>query len=225
MKKFIQENNYPALLNKDPKVENVIDLMSRNSIPFLPIIDFENADWNSMYKEAKNLSKLYVHHRAGASQGWQSLCIHGLSSVHTDHHPYYGFPDRETAPYRWTDIADWCPTITKFFKQTFDYDQYARIRIMKLCAGGYIHPHQDVEDITEARLGPINIALNNPDECKFYMKDIGYLPFKQGRVIKLNLYNQHCVMNNSDQDRYHLIVHGKAGKSWRERIWNSYLQL
>lgn len=225
MKEFIEEYNYPAIIEKDNSITDVKQLTKTNNIPFLPIAGFENADWEAMYREAKNLSKLYVHHRSGDSQGWQSLCIHGLSSVHTDHHPYYGFPDRETAPYRWTDIADWCPTITEFFKQTFDYTEYARIRIMKLCAGGYIAPHRDVEDINEARLGPINIALNNPEQCKFYMKDVGYLPFKQGSVIKLNLFNEHCVYNNSDEDRYHLIAHGKAGASWRDRIWNSYLQL
>ena len=75
MKNFIHENNYPAMLNKDPNVENVVDLMSHNSIPFLPIVGFENTDWNAMYQEAKNLSKLYVHHRSGDSQGWQSLCM------------------------------------------------------------------------------------------------------------------------------------------------------
>lgn len=222
MQKFIEENNYPAKKYYDSQIDDNKKLFYAKNIPFLPIIGFEDTDWESMYQEAKRLEKQYVHHRASESKGWQSLCIHGLSSIHTDHHPYYGFPDRETAPYRWTDVADWCPTITNFFKNIFGYTEYARIRIMKLEAGGYIEPHQDIDNYEESKLGPINIALNNPDGCKFYMQDVGYLPFKQGSVIKLNLYNKHCVYNNSNEDRYHLIVHGKAGPTWPKRLLDSF---
>ena len=221
MKEFRDNNNYPANYKYDPSFD-LKQIRTDNNIPYLSIIDFENADWDKMHSEAKKLEDMYVHHRASESAGWQSLCIHGLSSVHTNHHPYYGFPDRASAPYRWTDIADWCPTITNFFQTMFDYDEYARIRIMKLCAGGFIAPHRDVEDINEAHIGPTNIALNNPENCKFYMENIGYLPFEQGSVLKLNLHYRHCVYNDSNEDRYHIIVHGKMGNSWNDRLIRSY---
>lgn len=222
MDKFIEQYNYPAKQVYDQNIDSIDKLYSAKNIPFLPIAGFENAKWEKMLKEAKSLSDQYVTHRAKESDGWQSLCIHGLSSVHTDHHSRYGFPDRNNAPYKWTDISNFCPTITRFFKKSFGYNLYDRIRIMKLRPGGYIDLHQDVFDLDEARLGPINIALNNPEDCKFYMEDIGYLPFQQGSVIMLNLYNKHCVYNNSNDDRYHLIVHGKKDKTWPDRLWNSY---
>jgi hypothetical protein len=191
-------------------------------LPFLPITGFEDADWEKMHFEASRLSKHYVPHRHHESHhGWASLCIHGLSSVHTEAHHTYGF-ERENAPYRWTDVADWCPTIRDFFENRFDYHEFDRIRIMKLSPGGYIIPHKDSITEDEDHIGPTNIALNNPEDCNFYMDDIGILPFEQGRVMKLNLYNVHAVFNHSNEDRYHVIVHGRAGDSWEDRIFDSY---
>ena len=76
---------------------------------------------------------------------------------------------------------------------------------MKLEAGGYIMPHTD----GKGRIfGPFNIAINNPDGCQFVFKNDGIVPFKQGRGAFLDLGREHCVWNNSNEDRYHLIVHG-----------------
>lgn len=222
MTDFKTLNNYPANYIYDQKLDSFEKIFNSHSIPFLPIIGFENESWEEMYKEAKALSKQYVHHRASESQGWESLCIHGLSSIHTDHHTRYGYFQRENAPYKWTDVADYCPKITQFFQNKFDYVMYDRIRIMKLCAGGYIAPHRDVENYEESRIGPINIALNNPAGCKFYVDGIGYLPFKSGAVIKLNLFYKHAVYNDSNEDRYHLIVHGRMSSSWKQKILDSY---
>jgi hypothetical protein len=55
------------------------------------------------------------------------------------------------------------------------------------------------------------------------MDNIGYLPWKQGRAIKLNLFNVHAVYNQSNEDRYHMIIHGQAGDSWQNRIYQNYL--
>ena len=216
--KFVAKPKFPQDLKTGKEVH------FSNKLPFLPIVGFEDADWEKMYWEADQLKKHYVPHRHHEShRGWSSLCIHGLSSVHTEAHHTYGFPDRQDAPYRWTDVADWCPTIRDFFENRFDYSDYDRIRIMKLAPGGYIIPHKDslIED--ENHIGPTNIALNNPKDCNFYMEDIGILPFEQGSVIKLNLFNVHAVYNHSDTDRYHIIAHGRAGDSWRDRIYHSYL--
>ena len=58
-----------------------------SDMPFLPIVGFENADWDKMYHEAKSLEKHYVPNRNHEShKGWSSLCVNGLSSVHTEAH-------------------------------------------------------------------------------------------------------------------------------------------
>ena len=204
-------------------LESHQDVRRSNQIPFLPMLPYADVDWDKMYHEAKSLSQHFVPHRSHEShKGWSSLCIHGLSSVHTEHHTYYGYEEREDAPYRWTDVSTWCPTITDFFQNDFDYTQYDRIRIMKLAPGGYIVPHRDAFDEQQNKIGPTNIALNNPEGCDFIMNGAGVLPWQQGMTIKLNVFNEHCVYNDSDEDRYHIIAHGKAGDSWSNRIWHSY---
>lgn len=221
---FANRNRFKASPKLPQGLKDGREVHFSNEINFLPIIGFEDADWEQMHWEAKRLEKHYVPHRHHEShKGWSSLCIHGLSSIHTEAHSTYGFKDRKDAPYRWTDVADWCPTITKFFMRDFDYNDYDRIRIMKLSPGGYIIPHRDSLSLDECHIGPTNIALNNPEDCNFYMDDIGILPFEQGSIIKLNLYNVHAVYNHSNEDRYHIIAHGRSGDSWNARIYDSYV--
>jgi hypothetical protein len=219
---FAKRNDFAA--NK-PYPQNLTSGQEVNKSPdiaFLPIDWETEQDWQGMHEEAKRLSKHFVPHRHHEShRGWSSLCIHGLSSIHTESSHTYGFTD-DTAPWRWTDVADWCPKITDFFKNQFDYKKYFRIRIMKLAPGGYVIPHKDSLKQEENHIGPINFALNNPEGCKFYMDNVGYLPWQQGRAIKLNLYNVHAVYNDSNEDRYHVIIHGHMGPSWMDRIYNNY---
>ena len=221
---FAKRNKFVSSPKFPQDLKNGKEVRFSNQLPFLPILGFENADWDKMYCEADQLRQHYVPHRHQENhKGWNSLCIHGLSSVHTEAHHTYGYNDIKDAPFRWTDLADWCPTIRDFFKNQFDYNDYYRIRIMKLDPGGYIIPHKDSLTLGANHIGPTNIALNNPTDCNFYMEDIGILPFQQGSVIKLNLYNVHAVYNCSNEPRYHIIVHGRMGSSWYDKIYNSYL--
>jgi hypothetical protein len=220
---FAERNSYPASIKYPQNLTNGRDINMSSDIAFLPIDDWKDtADWDQMLFEAKRLQKHYVQHRSHELHaGWSSLCIHGLSSVHTESSHTYGFTDAD-APWRWTDVADWCPTIREFFKDQFDYKKYFRIRIMKLAPGGWVVPHKDSMTQEENHIGPVNVALNNPKDCDFYMDNVGILPWEQGRAIKLNLYNVHCVYNHSNEDRYHIIAHGWAGNSWTDRIYNNY---
>jgi hypothetical protein len=220
---FAERNNFEATPKYPQDLKTGNEVNWSNQIPFLPIDWETEQDWEGMHQEAKKLAKHYVVHRKHEShQGWESLVIHGITSVHTESSHTYGFTD-ETTPWRWTDISDVCPLITNFFKTQYDYKKYFRIRIMKLRPGGYVIPHKDSLTENENHIGPINLALNHPTECKFYMDNIGYLPWKQGRAIKLNLFNVHAVYNQSNEDRYHMIIHGQAGDSWQNRIYQNYL--
>ena len=103
-------------------------------------------------------------------------------------------------------------------KKCFPYKQYFRIRIMRISPGGHIWPHIDGGF---DHLGPINVALNNPEGCAFYMGGVGILPFKQGTAISLNIGSKmHAVVNNSNENRYHLIIHGITD----DKMSNIYLQ-
>lgn len=222
---FEKRNNYTASCNYPKEYKSGREVNYSNQIKFLPIDDWiKTENWDQMLIEAKALEKHFVPHRIHETHsGWSSLCIHGITSVHTESPHVYGY-NNENCPWRWTDVADVCPTITNFFKNTFDYTKYFRIRIMKLAPKGFIIPHKDSLTEDENHIGPINIALNNPNNCNFYMDNVGILPWINGRAIKLNLFNTHAVVNHSNENRYHIIVHGQMGESWNNRIYQNYLQ-
>lgn len=192
----------------------------RENLGYLPLILPFDVPHAAMLAEAKALKDFFVYHRAsGHHQGWRSLVLHGLSSVHSQGHEHYGYANRDDAPYDWTDISRFCPATTAFFRDVFGYDRYDRIRFMLLEPGGYILPHEDVD---WKSLGPINLALNNPVGCDFVMEGWGRIPFSSGQANMLAVGHKHAVYNNSDEDRFHIIVHGVRSDSWRSIVTESY---
>ena len=43
-------------------------------------------------------------------------------------------------------------------------------------------------------------------ELRFGVKPKGQIPYHSGDVYRINTYNEHCVFNNSDTDRYHVLL-------------------
>lgn len=192
----------------------------------LPWLELDiKVPYDEMHKEALLVDKFFVKHRydeqlSGMNhKGWSSVCLHGIDWDKTNHYTTYGYNSNEETPYKWTIISEKCPVTTNFFKSIFPIDTYYRVRIMKLSAGGFILPHRDMN---ENRLSPINIALNQPDNCLFKMKNHGVVPFKPGSAILLDVGNEHAVWNKSNQDRYHIIVHGVPTKKYKELVERSY---
>ena len=177
----------------------------------LPWMELKGLDvpYKDMLAEARSLKHMFVGHRSeeGQHQGWRSLCIHGIGATKTNVAETYGL-DSKTAKYDWTEIQDQCPATVKFFKEVFPYRHYMRLRFMLLEPGGYIMPHQDHH---ESMLGAaINISLNNPAGCKL-VNTHGTVPFRdQGSIFFFNNHYPHCVYNGSNEDRFHIIVHGGA---------------
>lgn len=189
------------------------DIRERSALPWLPLRLPFWLPHEAMLAEARALRECFVPHRSlkEANSGWYSLCIHGLSSVHTGPHTRYGLD----ASYDWTDICRFCPETHAFFRDVFGYQQYFRVRFMLLAPGGFIVPHRDS---AVDRLEAINIALNNPADCDFVMEDCGTVPFTDGTAMLLSLSRQHMVWNRSDEDRYHIIVHGTPDPTVWDRI-------
>jgi hypothetical protein len=178
--------------------------------PWCPV-DF-NADFKTMHEECLANDHLFVGHRQKDRQysynheGWAAITLHGISPTATENYEQYGFTNAAEADYHWTEVCDLFPACTEFVK-SLKYKQYDRVRIMKLSAGGYIMPHTD----GQGRIfGPLNIAINNPEGCDFYFRKWGQVPFDQGRGNFLDIGNEHIVWNNSNEDRYHFIVHGSG---------------
>jgi hypothetical protein len=198
-------------------------IVSNSGLPWLKLdLTFNH---KAMLEEAKAIKHLFVAHRdqdqgSYRHKGWRSICIHGISAEKTNHYTQYGYESNEVTPYKWTDIANLCPITTNFFKEVFPFDEYYRVRFMLLDPQGYITPHTDTD---EHKLSPVNIALNNPIGCNFKMKEHnGYVPFVPGSAFLLDVGNTHAVFNNSSEDRYHMIVHGKPNKKFKELVEISY---
>jgi hypothetical protein len=193
------------------------DIQTRSGLPWLPLQLPFPLPHEAMLTEARQLREQFVPHRSAKEdhRGWYSLCLHGLSSVHTGPRDRY----HTDLPYDWTDICKFCPITHNFFRDVFGYQSYARVRFMLVEAGGYILPHRDS---TTDELTAINIALNNPEHCDFVMENAGTVPLQAGRAVLLSLSRQHIVWNRSIEDRYHIIVHGQRDTTiWDDIILNS----
>lgn len=188
-----------------------------------------NFPYKEMLKEALNVRDCFVPNLPNEKigeyihKGWHSLCLHGLEYDKVHHHKAYGFnqENQDKIPYKWTKIADKCPVTTRFFKKIFPHKNYYRLRFMLLEAGGYIRPH---EDYHISRLSSINFALNNPKKLDFKIRNYGNLPFKPGTAFLIDISNTHAIFNNSNEDRYHIIVHGNLENTpeYQELIERSY---
>jgi hypothetical protein len=172
-------------------------IRTQSRIPAL-LLDID-IPFQAILAEVKQLSlSMFTDHRDGEEhQGWSSFVIHGAD---------YTATKDETSPMSWTAEAEqYLPTTVRYFKESWPGNSYDRVRVMLLKPGGIITLHTDYE--LPGELGPINIALNQPTNCNFYMKSFGIVPFNAGDAWMLNVANHHTVINNSNENRYHIIVH------------------
>jgi hypothetical protein len=175
-----------------------------------------NFDRELLLKECQSVDDLYFDHRSQdkkkgyGHRGWQSLTLHGIGSHKTEHYTKYGFNSLEDANYHWTEACDRVPNLQKFLSG-LPYRVFDRVRIMRLAPGGYIMPHTD----GPGRIfSPLNIAINNPQGCEFIFKGAGIVPFRAGRGMILDVAREHIVLNNSNEPRYHIIVHGHYSENF-----------
>ena len=134
-------------------------------------------------------------------KGWKSFCIHGKSFDATREDQFYN----DARPHVWTEQAkQLMPRSVEFFRTGWPASTFSRVRMMLLEPGGYIALHSDSDD---SKLSAINIAITQPAGCKFVMENHGRVPFSPGDSFWLDLSNKHTVFNDSDQHRWHIIVH------------------
>ncbi len=178
--------------------------------PWAPIFPRENHDYLAMISELNKIDDMFVEHRANdkinsyGHDGWYSLTLHGISHDKTENFDRYGFTTEEEANYKWTEVCNKIPQVMKLI-ESLPFKNYGRVRIMRLSPRGYIMPHTD----GAGRIfGPYNFAINNPPGCEFVFENYGVVPFEAGKGFLLDIGNTHAIYNNSDQYRYHIIIHG-----------------
>jgi hypothetical protein len=196
-------------------------ILNQSRIPYLEL-DIDGP-WDKILQEVQQLDHLFVPHRGSDSRGWSSLCLHGISSTHTDsysqYEEYQNLPP-DQVPYTWTEISELCPVATEYFQTQFPFRQYHRLRFMRIAPGGFISPHSDS---TTWQPNAINISLNNPVGCDMVLGRVGTVPFRDtGGVILLNTSYTHTVWNQSDRPRYHMIAHGVWSGRLGQKIVESY---
>lgn len=160
-----------------------------------------NVPIQKIYGEILKIKNFLVPHRENDGLGWKSFCIHGKSFNATREDNYYN----DDRPHVWTEEALKYMPNTISFLSSLKFKKFQRVRVMCLESRGFINVHRDQ---SESKLGPINIAIHHPTSCKFYLEHHGELIFKPGVAYRLNLVNYHSVINYSDTDRYHIIIHG-----------------
>jgi hypothetical protein len=173
-------------------------------------VPFDISQWEA---EAKQIEPYYVSHRGSEEHnGWTSCCLHGLGVDKTNGYEFYQDTDDG---YDWTELTSLAPSITQFWK-SFPAESYKRIRFMKLAAGGRINLHRDCEPEDLQGFDPfehdfaLNLAIVQPQDC---IMTVGgkTVPWVPGMSILLNVSKDHEVINNSNQDRIHMIAHFKVG--------------
>lgn len=134
-------------------------------------------------------------------QGWLSGCLHGKSWASTREDEHYD----DDRPHQWTrEALEYFSTTINFFQTVWPSTNYRRLRIMLLEPNGYITLHKDH---TQQGLTAINIAITQPKDCKFVIESHGAIPFEPGLPFWIDTHNNHTIFNNSDQKRWHIIVH------------------
>ena len=168
-------------------------------------LEFDRVRWEA---EALSCSTYLVSHRESESSGWLSCCVHGLSvdKTSTDF-------NQPLENYHWTEISSLTPTIVNFWK-SFPFENLLRVRFMIVEPGGFVAPHNDMPgniiDPLDIIL-PINVSITHPEDCHMTLKDKGVVPWAPGKIIMVNIGNDHSVINHSFNRRIHMIGHGIPG--------------
>ena len=218
---FIEENKQHAWR---PDLKTQPQDLYRSDWPWVPVDPFPNWNQRRVEEELQRVDSLFVPHRANdkihsySHEGWSALTLHGISRDKTEHFDRYGFKTEEEANYHWIENIP-CPYIIDLIKK-LPFKSFSRVRIMKVAPGGYIMPHNDTPDGGDYKrlLGPMNIALTQPFNCDFVMEGAGILPFRPGKGFVLDVGHRHCIVNRSNKNRYHVIIHGEYNDNAKEII-------
>ena len=174
----------------------------------------------SLYEEVGHFLDQFVPHRSydtgqESKGGWKSLAIKGQNGIATNTYAHTHY--NEAPSYKLTDIAKKCPKTMAMLSRITDIEKCQRIRWMLLAPGAKISVHSDKQKENEEVSWALNIALNMPEGCRFWIdtdedgehgRFAQVIPIKGGEAMVLNNAKYHYVENQSRTTRIHLIVHG-----------------
>ena len=147
---------------------------------------------------------------------WTALSLHGYGSNPSDIYKP-GFVKSDVyigSKLEWTSLANE-PVMSPIREIISRLPcQFERIRLMKLAAGKSLRKHNDNidPDIENKKIVRIHVPIRTNSEVVFtmYENDEDYdgekLNLKAGHFYYLDVTKPHSVSNNSNEDRYHLVV-------------------
>lgn len=181
-----------------------------------------NVPYLDIIQEIERSTVEYNVHRDdyAENRGWLSGCLHGKSWSSTREDSCYD----DDLKHKWTDESEkFFPYTKNYFQNFWPATQYKRLRIMLLEPHGYISIHKDH---TTPGLNAINIAITQPKDCNFVFEKHGSIPFVPGSAFLIDTSNNHTVFNDSDQKRWHIIVHQSFDDPrFQKLVANSYHML
>ena len=150
---------------------------------------------------------LVVHRPEDGHKDWHAVTLYGFGEGHTNSHWEYN--RRKQRP-TLTRIGEQCPQTMKWI-DTLPYARIDDVRFLVIKPNGYIAEHVDVPD--RNWLEPLNISITYPQGSEFIM-DNEIVPYSPGTSMVLNIHYPHKVINNSEEDRLHLLIHGKKKREF-----------
>ena len=167
----------------------------------------------------------FVRHRGNDGDGWLSCALHGWGVDKPEYwrtmNPSgYGFTE-DQVNYGWTELQEIAPRTKEFLLDNFDTAQMRRARFMLLEPNGYIDKHTDGEG--RNIFSAINVAITQPDNC--YLRRVDTLeevPFKPFDMFFYDNRVLHEARNNSNENRFHFIIHGYSTNAGYENFIKSF---
>lgn len=168
----------------------------------------------------------FVKHRGMDSKGWLSCALHGWGAgprpeyYRTMNPSGYGFTEDE-ATYGWTELEEIAPRTKEFLLDNFDCSIMRRARFMLLEPGGYIKSHSDREG--RMIVSAINVCLTQPKDCYLRRTDtLEEVPFEPTKMFYYDNGVEHEAANNSNENRFHFIIHGYSSNITKQNVIDSY---
>ena len=154
---------------------------------------------------------LIIHRPEDGHKDWYAVTLYGIDAGKTNSHWEYGLRAKKTL----TAVGEQCPSTMEWIR-SLPMARIDDVRFLVIKPGGYIAPHIDVPE--RNWLDPINICITWPQGSVFTHNG-KQLPYAPGVPLVLNIHYEHDVKNNSDQERLHLLIHGKKS----QEFWNDTL--
>lgn len=170
-----------------------------------------NVPYKKIEGEYENVKEsLVIHRPQDGHKDWYAITLYGTGSNNTNSHWEYGRRSKKNV----TEIGLRCP-FTMEFVRSLPYDRIDDVRYLVIKAGGYIAEHIDVPE--HNWLDPLNISITYPKGSVF-IHDGEEIPYQPGAAFVLNIHYPHAVENKSNEDRLHLLIHGKKKKEFWDNV-------